>query len=672
VLAIEHATVITMDGASVLRDHTILADDQRVAWVGPAAQASIPAGARRIDGRGRYAMPGLADMHVHPTAEVDLLLLLRYGVTTIRNMAGMPRHLGWRESVARDELLAPSIYTVSPIVDGSPTMRLGAVPIQTEAEADVAVRRVRAQGYSAVKVYDHLSRRGYDAVIAAARAQDIPVVGHIPFTVGLDRALAARQRSIEHAYGYVEAMQPPGSPLRECTLEPSAARQALADAQYEIDAPRIAELADATTAAGTWNCPTMMIRRRHEQRIDDLASRPETRYVDAITMERWRQFKLTYPYDLRHKTVELEIMRRLVHALHARGRGLLIGTDAPMHYLVYGASLHEELEQFVSAGLSPHETLTIATHDAAAFLGEDDTWGTIAQGRRADLLLLDADPLADIANARRIAGVVLRGRWLEPSAIDERLERAVARRDAHYSDAAAPREESGATRFLVSWGNHRLGTESLTTAANGSRGRVVHARARLTAATGRGFDEGDEGGYRSELVFDDDGIAQSATNEAVTVDGRLRTELRRDGSRVLVRSEGGFAADAAEFNDVSETTLLGRADAAFYVELARRVRSLSPGGRTAIDLLGPGIPPDAAVLVTHVEVERVGTDFAFTALRPNGRSSGVLRLDPSGELAEVETGGRPSEISQREGRPRKTAAQPPSLVLRRESDPTPR
>jgi hypothetical protein len=224
----------------------------------------------------------------------------------------------------------------------------------------------------------------------------------------------------------------------------------------------------------------------------------------------------------------------------------------------------------------------------------------------------------------------------------------------------------------VSWGSHRLGTESLTTAANGGRGRVVRARATLTAPTGRGFDGGDEGGYRSEIVFDADGIARSATSEAVTVDGRLRTELRRDGSRVVVRSEGGFTAEAAEFGDVSEMTLLGRADAAFYVELARRVHSLGPGGRTALDLLGPGIPPDAAVFVTHVDVERVGAEFAFSAQRPNGRSSGVLRLDPSGELAEVEIGGRPSEISQREARARTTTAQSPSLVLRRDSGPTPR
>lgn len=664
-LAIEHATVITMDGDAVLRDHTVIVEGERIAWLGPSAQATIAAGARRIDGRGKYVMPGLADMHAHPVTGTDLLLFLRYGVTSVRNMVGMPRHLRWRDAIARDELLAPSIHTPGPVVDGPPTMRAGSVPVETQAEATAAVTAVRETGYEAVKIYDHLTRAAYDAILAAGREQRFPIVGHIPFKVGLARALAAGQRSIEHLYGYIEAMQPQGSPLRECEIEPSAARQALADAKYELDDDRVAELVDLTASATTWNCPTLMIRRRHQQKIDELDARPEMRYVHSLRLERWRQFKLTYPYDLAHKSVELEVARRLIRALHARGAGLLIGTDAPVHYLVFGASLHEELEQFVRAGLTPHQVLAIATREAARFVGEDDVWGTLATGRRADVLLLDADPLEDIANAQRIAGIVLRGRWLDRATLESRLDDAVAKQNDTAQRAERAREP-GASRFAFSWGSFALGTEDLSKSAGaGGDARRLRSDTALSGIAGRSEVGGSEGTYRSEVVFDDAGRAMSAKTEASTADGVMRSDLRRDGTRVVARTEGGFAPSREVQRDVADGTLLGVTDLTLYTELARRGRALGSGERATVELLGPGNPPDLVVLVTRIEIERTGDEISFSGRRPNGSFSGVLRVDSKGELAEVEIAARPSELGHRRttGGLRDSASVP--LLLRR-------
>jgi hypothetical protein len=389
------------------------------------------------------------------------------------------------------------------------------------------------------------------------------------------------------------------------------------------------------------------------------------RYVHPLRLERWRQFKLTYPYDLAHKSVELEVARRLIRALHARGSGLLIGTDAPVHYLVFGASLHEELEQFVRAGLTPHEVLAIATREAATFAGEADVWGTLAKGRRADLLLLEADPLADIANAQRITGVVLRGRWLDRATLDARLDDAVAKQNDRTERAERAREP-GASRFAFSWGSFSLGTEDLSrSAGGGGDAQVLRSDTALSGIAGRSEVGGSEGSYSSEVVFDKDGRAMSAKTEASTADGVMRSELRRDGARVIARTEGGFAPEREGLHHVPEAALLGVPDLTLYTELARRGRALSPGQRATVELLGPGNPPDLVVLVTRIEIERVGDEISFSGRRPNGTLSGVLRVDSKGELIEVEIGARPSELGHRRTTAGLRDSASVSLLLRR-------
>jgi hypothetical protein len=652
-LAIEHATLLPMDGG-VLRDHTVLVEAGRIAWLGPSDAARVPVGARAVDGRGLHVLPGLADMHIHLNEEIDLLLCLRYGVTTVRNLYGMPRHLRWRKRIASGLTLGPTIHTVGPIVDGRPTMRAGVLTVATRREADDVVARTKRLEYEAVKVYDHLPPEMYEAIVEAARREAIDVVGHVPFRVGIAAALRARQRCIEHSYGYIEGMHPVGSPLREARVDPETARQLLADAVTRPDDERIDELALATRDAGTWNCPTMMIRRRHLQRMEELDGRDEMRYVSALALERWREFKRTYPYDLAHKASELEIQHRLVRRLSALGAGVLVGTDAPIHYLVHGASLHEELAEFVAAGLAPLEALTLATRGAARFFGEEKEWGSIAVGCRADLLLLDADPLRRISNTTSIAAVVARGLFLDRAELERRLALAIAARDARDPGELperGDREPAGRTfLFEVRWGRHQLGRERVTV-SEGRRERIVRSESEIESFSGPGLLGGERGRYRVELRSDEGGVMRAAALWSSTIDGEARHSLERVDGAVRATREDPTGRDALELRDVPDDAALGRPHAAFYAAIGPRLARLAVGGRCTTALLGPGAPPDFEVMTTEFAIERLadvrdGRRYAFTATRPNRVFAGVLTYDEQGVPLGIEFGVRPTELTQ--------------------------
>jgi hypothetical protein len=652
-LAIERATLVPMHG-EVLRDHTVVVEAGRIVWVGPSHTARVPADALAIDGRGLHVLPGLADMHIHVIEEIDLLLCLRFGVTTVRNLYGMPRHLRWRERIARGQMLGPTIHTAGPIVDGRPTMRAGVVTVATVQEAREAVARVKRLGYEAVKVSDHLPPDMYEAIVDVARRESVDVVGHVPFRVGIDGALRARQRSIEHSYGYIEGMHPLGSPLREGRVDPETARQLLADAVTAPDDDRIEELAAATRDAGTWNCPTMMIRRRHLQRLEDLEARDEMRYVSALARERWREFKRTYPYDLAHKASELEIQHRLLRRLHALGAGLLVGTDAPVHHIVHGASLHEELAEFVAAGLSPLAALTLATRGAASFFGEADEWGSISAGMRADLLLLDADPLRDIANTTRIAGVVVRGSFMDRAELERRLALATAARDTRVTGALAEPLGGHPARqtfvFEVRWGRHALGRERVTLSED-RRERIVASDSEIESFSGPGLLAGEAGRYRAELRSDERGVMRAAALWSDTIDGEARCSIERVDGAVRLARDDPMERGEAQMSGIADDVVLGRAHMAFYVSIGPRLARLGVGERCAISLVGPGSPPDYDVMSTEFAIERLadapdGRRFAFTATRPNRVLVGSLAYDAQGVPLGIEFGVRPSELTQ--------------------------
>jgi imidazolonepropionase-like amidohydrolase len=423
-LAIENVTVIPMDSQRVLKDHTVVVEGRRITAVGPTAATKAPEGATRIDGRGKFLIPGLTEMHAHflgpqgiqqygeALADRFLFLNVACGVTTLRGMIGGPRDLLVREEVARGARLGPQIFTAGPSVNGT------SVP-----DARAAWRMIteqRAAGYDLVKIHPGVPLAAFDEVARTAKAEGIPFAGHVPAAVGLKHAMDAGMRTVEHLDGYVEALQKDGTTLPEQT---GFFGSAIAET---VDDAKIAPLAKATRAAGAWNTPTQVLLDNiyGGPTVEEVAARPEMKYVPKPMLEQWRtgagQFRGP-GFDPAKARRFVELRRKLIRALRDAGAGLVLGADAPQVFNVPGFATLRELEAMVAAGLTPFEALQTGTRNPPIALGVPDSFGTVAVGRRADLLLLDGDPLADIRNVWKRAGVVLAGRWLPGSELDAKL-----------------------------------------------------------------------------------------------------------------------------------------------------------------------------------------------------------------------------------------------------------
>jgi imidazolonepropionase-like amidohydrolase len=280
--------------------------------------------------------------------------------------------------------------------------------VATAAAAVQAVREQHDAGFDFIKVYNDLSKEVYEAIVTEARRLGVPVAGHVPLSVGLKGALAARQASIEHLRGYAEELVRADGPLkagndfRTRTL-----------AWNYADETRFSNLAEATRAAGVWNCPTLVWTQTQLLPSGDYArwlARPELSLawpeMLADGRSRWPYMKNFTDADYAAAQRGIPVQQRFVKALKDAGARLLLGTDL-------GAfAVTAELTLLAESGLSPYEALRTGTRDAAEFLGQTGEWGSVTVGVRADLLMLDANPLADVANTKRRAGIMLRGRWL--------------------------------------------------------------------------------------------------------------------------------------------------------------------------------------------------------------------------------------------------------------------
>jgi len=427
-------TVVPMDTRRILTDQVVLVRHGRVLKVGPVRSVPVPPEAKPIEAHGLFLMPGLADMHVHlMEPEAYFPLFLANGVTTVRNMAGGPEIIALRERVNQGTLVGPTIYTAGPLLDGEPPVWPGSDVITTQDEAHLTVKKQRAAGYDFLKVYDNLHSDAYEAIIAAAARMHMPVAGHVPPHVGLERVLAAHQHSIEHLTGYLEWLQNDRSPFQHINDRVTFSHPAHLQANRQelvnwVDESRIPEIAQATARAGTWNVPTLVGWRKmtpHSE-LDSAWNRPGTQYATPMLREWWNSdngYSLEVWADKRRgDTLRL----KLTKALHDAGARLLIGTEAPHPFVVPGLSTHEELSNFVEAGLSPYEALRASTVDAAEFLGVPGDFGVIKPGARADLILAEANPLENVKNASRIVGVMVRGLWLPKEALQRRLDAALA------------------------------------------------------------------------------------------------------------------------------------------------------------------------------------------------------------------------------------------------------
>jgi len=410
-IVIRHVTVV--DGASpeARVDQTVVIRGNRVVTVGPAASVRTPWHARIIEGRDRYLIPGLWDMHVHTTMPggADVLpLYIANGVTGVRDMAGEWAQLStWRAEIAAGTRIGPRMIVSGPYLEG------GDVPIphllvREPADAQGAVDSLIRLGVDFVKVHSQLTRESYFAIARAARARGIAFAGHVPRSVGPEEASDSGQRSIEHLLTIPNLCE---ADEVEKLAPRFAVQGALGRCTTEDAAPLFARL----VRNDTWVVPTLVaqlevarwpMRDLPGDSVAHLLPQTLRDYVAGI-------FPMPDDVPPGADVTGLALFDKrvaVVGALHRAGVPIMAGTDAPLRNSPPGFGLHDELGWFVRAGLSPFDALRAATLEPARFLGMQDSLGTVAPGRLADLVLLAADPLADVRNLRRILVVIADGR----------------------------------------------------------------------------------------------------------------------------------------------------------------------------------------------------------------------------------------------------------------------
>jgi imidazolonepropionase-like amidohydrolase len=400
--------------------------------VASSPKAVVPKGARVIDGKGKYLIPGLWDMHVHLWDRQPMLnLYLAAGVTGIRDMGSDPtRTLALRRDIEAGKIPGPRIVTSGPLVDGPGSGITQAPVIQAENanEGRAAADTIDDAGHDFIKVLSRLSVDAYQALAQRARVRRAIFAGHVPESVSVWEAVDARQKSQEHLFGMALACSYDETRLRRQRLEAIAKKdyEALRDIRDRtyatFSASQCRELFRKMARYGVWQTPTLTLRKRLSlMDLERLAAETQLRLVPNDVRSGWKDpredLKRATPEQLKNFTEDYEFHRNLTVMMQRAGVGLLAGTDTGDSYVVPGFSLHDELEYLVEAGLTPLEALNTATINAARYLDREKTEGTVERGKRADLVLLDADPLADIRNTRKIALVIVNGRLTsEPAA----------------------------------------------------------------------------------------------------------------------------------------------------------------------------------------------------------------------------------------------------------------
>ena len=418
-VAFTHVNVVPMDRERVLRDWTVVTRDGNIFAAGPSRDVGVPPGAVTVDGTGKYLIPTLAEMHAHippgdnvPDSAIErtLFMYAANGVGTIRGMLGHPRPLGYRARAARGDIFSPTIYTSGPSLNGNST--------PTPEAAVTLVTEEKKAGYDFLKIHPGLSMATFDAMAETAGRLGMRFAGHVPAGVGLQRALDAKYLTIDHLDGYVEALA--GARAGDPPSEWFGLN--LVD---RVDEQRIPDLVRATKKAGTSMVATEILLENTagDDSAETLAARPEMKYATPEQVKTWSANKARFletPAARRQRFIA--IRRKLIKSLFDGGVPFLLGSDAPQIWNIPGFSIHRELQVMVASGLTPFEALQTGTTNVAKFFGTAERTGRIGVGRRADLVLIDGNPLEDIRNTAKISGVMLGGRWMARDEIQRRLD----------------------------------------------------------------------------------------------------------------------------------------------------------------------------------------------------------------------------------------------------------
>jgi hypothetical protein len=448
ILAVSDVTVIDATGAPAKPNMTVIITGDQITKIAKTGEVAIPKDAQVIDGKGKFLIPGLWDMHVHTVfkslPETYFPMFIANGVTGVRDMAA--GDLGFLKQLRKDinegRLIGPRIIA-GQMVDGPMPVWPGLpISISDEASARQTVASVKGRGADFIKVYSLVPRPAYFALADEAKKRGITFAGHVPFSVTAVEASDAGQKSIEHLEGIWLACSAIEPELRKILEE--AIKDAKDNNQIRTSVVRVLnetqlralETYDQKKAAalfarfaknGTWQAPTLVVKRAGAFMDDsDFTNDPRLKYIRRGIRDSWKNQD---DWRLKNRTAESSARYRmifqkeleLVLAMHRAGVKMLAATDAVVWYVFPGFSLHDELELFVKAGLNPMEALQTATRNPATYLGLIDTVGTIETGKKADLVLLEANPLENISNTKRINAVIVGGRLIPKVSLDKML-----------------------------------------------------------------------------------------------------------------------------------------------------------------------------------------------------------------------------------------------------------
>ena len=599
-IAIVGATVVPMDREGTLPDQTVLVRGATILAVAPTAEIEVGA-ATVVDGHGKWLVPGLADMHVHMMEERDLELFLLNGVTVVRDLFGSPRNLRWREAIGSGAMKGPTLILAGPIIDGDPPVWPGSAVVTTPEAARKEVQAQKKAGYDWLKVYNGLTTEVYQAVLAEGKAQGMPVAGHVPKAVGIDAALASGQRSIEHLDGYVPFR---GEPRTDDAIVKKTAEQEV------------------------WNSATLIVTENFARmdRPESLAGTRGLEFVSAGVRTAWDpkndfRLKTFTPAMFEEGRKRNQLRRQLVGKLARAGARLVLGTDTGNPYVVPGFAVHEELKLLVAAGLTPWQALRTATMAASELLGTPGAFGVVKAGARADLLLVDRDPLADIGALADPPVVIARGKLFRRDqllAAVKTVKPSIADRLAALPAIEAEGSQIAAGRYEIQLNGQTIGGERAVLSRAPDKTRVV----------------------RGQVAFDNGAWRYRATRDSLELEGDDipgPIVVARQGDKAIATPKKG---DPVELVAPSSAVVAPQAVAEFawYAEI---LAPLAVGKSRTID---------AVEVVTDMGLRLDPARFTFTR-KPDADGRRVYdltgthgKLDVTGSFS-VDKDGAPHEMS---------------------------
>jgi len=423
--AITGVAVVDVEKGIVLPDQTVIIEDSLIQAVGPRAGLSAPKSANVIDGRGLYLMPGLVDAHVHYLeAPVFGRVMIANGVLLVRDM-GMPNDyiLKLRDELNRGETLGPEMVATGTILDGDPPLIPSiSMGIKTPEEGRAAVHQQAAAGVDMLKVYAKLDKDVFLAIVDEAQQLGLEVVGHVPDTIYTEDAAVAGQRSIEHWFGFEKVIAKLlGEPVRLTYAGIGSGYDYLLRLG-EVDPLALQDVYRRLRASGVTVDPTVVTFKNWPD-VDalELQSLPKGEYISKNLLAMW---KSQWAGQSEFPDLFWQNWAQMVRDMNEAGIPLMVGTDLMVPGIFPGYAVHEEMAIWQEAGIPAADVLRSATLVPAQFMGLGDRLGSISEGKTASMVLVRADPLADIRNAQQIEGVFLRGHYFSRDDLDRLLAEA--------------------------------------------------------------------------------------------------------------------------------------------------------------------------------------------------------------------------------------------------------